>query len=73
MSDITAIVDLESTYVFNATTNAVNPIDSIGNIANVDITTNGQIDGSVLVYKTTTNKWTATTTLSAQNMEGGEY
>jgi hypothetical protein len=29
--------------------------------------------GSVLVYKTTTNKWTSTTTLDAQNMDGGEF
>ena len=25
------------------------------------------------IYKTTTNKWTSTTTLDAQNMEGGEF
>lgn len=30
-------------------------------------------DGSVLVYKEITNKWTSTTTLDAQNMEGGEF
>jgi hypothetical protein len=30
-------------------------------------------NGAVLVYKTTTNKWTASTTLDAQNMEGGEF
>jgi hypothetical protein len=30
-------------------------------------------NGSVLVYKTNTSKWTATTTLDAQNMEGGEF
>jgi hypothetical protein len=30
-------------------------------------------DGSVLVYKTNTNKWTSTTTLNAQNMDGGEF
>lgn len=39
----------------------------------VDTTTNGKLNGSVLVYKTITNKWTATTTLDAQNMEGGHY
>jgi hypothetical protein len=31
------------------------------------------VDGSVLVYKTITNKWTSTTTLDAQNLEGGHY
>lgn len=29
--------------------------------------------GSLLVYKQNTQKWTATTTLDAQNMEGGEF
>jgi hypothetical protein len=46
-------------------------VESVSNIADVDTTT--KINGSVLVYKTTTNKWTSTTTLDAQNMEGGEF
>ena len=48
-------------------------VESISNIADVDVTTNGKVNGSVLVYKTTTNKWTASTTLDAQNLEGGAY
>jgi hypothetical protein len=48
-------------------------VESMSNIADVDMTTNGKLNGSVLVYKTTTNKWTSTTTLDAQNMEGGEF
>lgn len=58
-----------------ASSNVANPsvVESISNIADVDITTNGKINGSILVYKTTTNKWTSTTTLDAQNMEGGEF
>jgi len=48
-------------------------VESISNIADVDITTNGKVNGSILVYKTNTNKWTASTTLDAQNMEGGEF
>lgn len=39
----------------------------------VDVTTNGKVDGSLLVYKSATSKWTATKTLDAQNMEGGHY
>lgn len=46
-------------------------VESLSNILDVDTTT--KINGSVLVYKTTTNKWTSTTTLDAQNMEGGEF
>ena len=48
-------------------------VETISNIADVDVTTNGKINGSVLVYRSTTNKWTSTTTLDAQNMEGGEF
>lgn len=48
-------------------------VETMSNIADVDVTTNGKINGSVLVYRSTTNKWTSTTTLDAQNMEGGEF
>jgi hypothetical protein len=48
-------------------------VESMSNIADVDVTTNGKLNGSLLVYRTTTNKWTSTTTLDAQNMEGGEF
>ena len=82
MAEITAVVTpnealtvavSEGTYVLNTSTNLANPsvVESISNIADVDTTT--KINGSVLVYKTTTNKWTSTTTLDAQNMEGGEF
>ena len=84
MADIIAVVEpdealtvavSEGTYVLNASSNLSNPtvVESMDNIADVDMTTNGKINGSLLVYKTTTNKWTATTTLDAQNMEGGEF
>ena len=82
MAEITAVVSpdealtvavSEGTYVLNTSTNLANPavVESVSNIADVDTTT--KINGSVLVYKTTTNKWTSTTTLDAQNMEGGEF
>jgi hypothetical protein len=56
-----------------SSTNITNPsvVESLSNVADVDTTT--KLNGSVLVYKTLTNKWTATTTLDAQNMEGGEF
>jgi hypothetical protein len=58
-----------------SSTGLTNPavVESLSNVADVDVTTNGRLNGSVLVYKTTTNKWTSTTTLDAQNMEGGEF
>jgi hypothetical protein len=43
------------------------------NIGDVDMSTEGKNNGSILVYRTTTNKWTSTRTLDAQNMEGGEF
>ena len=82
MADITAVVTpnealtvavSEGTFVLNTSTNLANPsvVESISNIADVDTTT--KINGSLLVYKTTTNRWTSTITLDAQNMEGGEF
>lgn len=42
--------------------NAASDVD-VGNLEN----------GSVLVYKSSSLKWTATTTLEQQNLEGGHY
>jgi hypothetical protein len=56
------------------TNSLINPggaVQSISDIGNVDTTTLD--NGAVLVYRTTTNRWTSTTTLEAQNMEGGEF
>lgn len=44
---------------------------SISGATDVDAT--GKENGSVLVYKTNTSKWTATRTLDLQIMEGGEF
>ena len=38
-----------------------------------DVDATNLVEGSVLVYRTTSQKWTSTTTLDAQNMEGGEF
>lgn len=46
-------------------------VESMSNIGDVDTT--DKANGSILVYRTITNKWTSTTTLDAQNMEGGEF
>ena len=61
--------------LFTATADIAPPVvvDSLDNVADIDTSTNGKVNGSILVYKTTTNKWTSTTTLDAQNMEGGEF
>ena len=65
----------EGTYTLNTQSDLSNPavVESMSNVADVDIVTEGLINGSILVYKTATNKWTSTTHLSEQNMEGGEF
>jgi hypothetical protein len=84
MAEIIAVVDDPTQAVITATTSTggttivtgsslTNPqsVDSLSAIGNVDTTSLN--NGAVLVYKTNTNKWTSTTTLDAQNMEGGEF
>ena len=83
MSDTIAIVQADEALqvavsegvLTLASSNVSNPavVESMSNIADVDVTTNGKVNGSILVYRTTTNRWTSTTTLDAQNMEGGEF
>jgi hypothetical protein len=70
--DALSVAVSEGVLTLSSTT-STNPavVESMSDIANVDTTT--LINGSVLVYKTITNKWTSTTTLDAQNMEGGEF
>ena len=83
MSDITA------TVLTNSNINAAIDVQSIPTVSAVgiqglsatqtgmagiaDVDAVNPSNGSVLVYKTNTNKWTSTTTLDAQNMEGGEF
>ena len=59
-----------TTFVTSNTTPPTT-VDSLSTVGDVDTT--DLVNGSVLVYKTITNKWTSTTTLEAQNMEGGEF
>lgn len=73
--ETTVSATIQQTSLFVASTNLAEPatVDTLSSVADVDVTTNGQLDGSLLVYKTATNRWTSTTTLDAQNMEGGEF
>jgi hypothetical protein len=59
--------------LINSNLNNPATVNRVQDIGDVDITTNGKLEGSVLVYKATTNKWTSTTTLDEQNLEGGEF
>ena len=44
---------------------------SLAGLADIDVT--GKVNGSVLVYNSTTQKWTATLDLENQNINGGSY
>lgn len=46
-------------------------VHSVTLIGDVDTTT--LVNGSVLIYNALTQKWVSTTTLEAQNLEGGHY
>lgn len=75
MSDIIAIVsdpfgETDSGVSIVAAQSSIAP-NSIENMYDVDL--QRLTDGAVLVYKNNTAKWTATTTLDSQNMEGGEF
>ena len=74
MADDITVTVIEQNLL-TASSNLSNPIylESLDNTGDIDMTTNGKTNGSLLVYRTTTNKWTSTTTLDAQNMEGGEF
>lgn len=81
MSDTIAIVQPDEALqvavsegiITLASSNLSNPssVETIDNVGDVD--TSAKTNGSVLVYKTITNKWTATRTLDLQIMEGGEF
>jgi hypothetical protein len=77
MSDIIATVDITSNQVtvsavgIQGSSAVLGPDSRINTIGDVD--TSALVNGSLLIYKTGTSKWTASTTLDAQNMEGGEF
>jgi len=77
MSDITATVDITSNDVtvtavgIQGSSAVLGPDSRLNSIGNVDAV--NPVNGSLLIYKTGTSKWTASTLLDAQNMEGGEF
>lgn len=78
MSDIIASVQevdvlttvVQETDTTAANTSIFNPI-YMGDIIDTDLSETS--DGSVLVYKTNTSKWTATHMLEDQTMNGGFF
>ena len=75
-STIAAVIDSSggvTTVVSGADGSGNIGVTTINELSDVDVATEGTQDGSVLVYKTQTNKWTSTRLLNQQYMEGGEF
>jgi hypothetical protein len=74
MSDILATVETGSNLVTASVVGIQGPSGQATTIATIsDVDALSPTDGSVLVYKTSTNKWTATRVLEAQDVTGGQY
>ena len=73
MSEIIAVVEYEENITVPAVgIQGLSASDmSVAHMSDVDAT--NLENGSVLVYKTNTNKWTSTRLLDQQFMEGGEF
>jgi len=70
--DTSVTIQEEDTFSICTTeVNQVTKIDSLSDIGDVDLT--DRTDGSVLVYKASTNRWIATTILDQQIIDCGEY
>ncbi len=71
--DVFSTVQLREADSLSVATAVYNPatVPHLGDVGDVD--TSVLVNGSVLVYRTANNRWTSTTTLDLQNMEGGEY
>lgn len=68
-------VTVQEDDLTTASIDLANPVvlETLDLVGDVDMVTNGKVNGSVLVYKTITQKWTATTVLDAQDITGGHY
>jgi ABC-type transporter Mla maintaining outer membrane lipid asymmetry ATPase subunit MlaF len=73
MSDILATVE-SGNNIAASVVGIQGPSGQATTVASIsDIDAVNPDNGSVLVFKQTTNKWTATKTLEAQTMEGGFF
>lgn len=69
--DDETVVSVQESTTNTASSDLYNPLPRIEDIGNVDAST--LVNGSVLVYKTITNRWTSTTKLDAQDVDAGEF
>ena len=68
MADIIAVVEPIEELTVTSIAASDRTVESLE-----DVNLNNLTDGSILVYQTSTSKWTATTLLNQQTMEAGEF
>jgi hypothetical protein len=68
MADIIAVVEPIEELTVTSTAVSDRTVESLE-----DVNLNNLTNGSILVYQTSTSKWTATTLLNQQTMEAGEF
>lgn len=83
MTDITAVVSLDSQTIVSflePETTTVSSIGiqgdsgSVGNIEDIlNVSAASPVNGSLLIYNTGTSLWTASITLDSQDITGGQY
>lgn len=73
MSDVT--VTIQEDDLIQASTSLYNipTVPKLQDIGDIDVATQGKLDGSVLVYDTSTDKWVSTKILEKQLMNGGFF
>jgi len=71
----TSNVTVQETDLVQASTSLYNvpTVPKLQDIGDVDIATEGKLDGSVLVYDASTDKWVSTKKLEKQLMNGGFF
>jgi hypothetical protein len=73
MSEIVAVVEYENTTTVDAV--GIQGLSAyeftLQQVADVDASNVNE--GSILVYRLNTKKWTSTTALDAQNIDGGHF
>lgn len=71
VSSIQSVVDTSGNI--ETSVSGVIGVNSLSELDDVDLFSEGRQDGSVLVYKVTTNKWTSTKLLNKQTVDAGEF
>jgi hypothetical protein len=73
MSDINVTVQEDD--LIGASTSLYNPptISKLQDVGDIDVATQGKLDGSVLVYDASTDKWVSTKKLEKQLVNGGFF